>query len=228
MELTNQYVQSIFEKFDVSETFKGFVELTSGHINTTLFIETTGTNNYVLQRINDVVFKNPKQLILNKILVSEHIQNQLQGTSPDVQQSKVLKFVKTHNELPFHIDNLGKYWNLSLFIKESHVYERVTTNEIAFEGGILFGEFLNLTENLEADKIVPIIPNFHNMSFRFEQFYESLENARKKRLHSPTGGAVSPSKRVASFRDGRPFRSGLPHPKSHHRSADGSLCAHPA
>ncbi len=64
-----------------------------------------------------------------------------------------------------------------MFIEGSKTFEKVKNIEVAYEGGKLFGDFSNLTEGFNTNEIVDIIPNFHEMSFRYQQFYEALESA---------------------------------------------------
>lgn len=182
MELNNQYIEFVFNNFKQLAQFKLCKELTSGHINATFLIKTNNENDYVLQRINNYVFKNAKTLILNKVKVSEHIQTKLKDLSLKEQNRRVLKFIKTKDNLPYYLDEEGNYWNLTLFIEGSKNFEKVTTYEIAYEGGKLYGEFLNLTNSLDTSQIVDIIPNFHEMSFRYAQFEDSLKNSSTYRL----------------------------------------------
>ena len=96
--------------------------------------------------------------------------------------SLLVKFINTKKGLPYFEDSEGNYWNLSLFIEGSKTFEKVENADIAYEGGKLFGDFLNLTEGIDTNEIVDILPNFHEMSFRYHQFYEALENASAERL----------------------------------------------
>jgi len=182
MGLNRQHIIAVFDQFKHKTEVDSYSELTSGHINDTFFIKTKGNVNYVLQRINSYVFKEAKQLILNKATVSEFIQSKLVNLSDEEQRKRVLKFVNTKKGLPYFEDEDGSFWNLSVFIEGSKTVEQVENIEIAFEGGKLIGDFLNLTNGLDTRKIVNILPNFHEMSFRYEQFYEALEKASQERL----------------------------------------------
>lgn len=182
MELTKVTLQKVFNHFNHLGDFEDFSELTSGHINDTFFIKTNSSQNYVLQRINSYVFKKSKELIENKIKVSEHIKEKLKHLSEEEIRRSVFQLIRTKNGLPYYLDEDGNYWNASIFIEGSKVFERVENKEIAYEAGKLVGEFINLTEGLNPNEIVDIIPNFHKMSFRYEQFYEAEKNASSKRL----------------------------------------------
>jgi hypothetical protein len=174
--------RSVFNAFNHGATFQSIEELTSGHINDTYFVKAEGRYNFVLQRINQTVFKKAKELIINKVKVSEHLQEKLSHLPQVEMDRRVLRFIRTHDGLPYHRDAAGNYWNLTYFIEGSETFETVTDSVIAYEGGKLFGEFLNLARDLDISEIVDIIPNFHKMSFRYSQFYDALEQANPERI----------------------------------------------
>ena len=184
MVINDQNIELIFNNFNHLAEFESFSELTSGHINDTFFVRTKNIIdcNFVLQRINSNVFKKAKELIINKVNVSKHIQKKLQHLGPEELNKRVLKFIETKVNLPYYLDEDGDYWNIMVFIEGSKTFEKVENIEIAYEGGKLFGDFSNLTEGFDTNEIVDIIPNFHEMSFRYQQFYDALENATPNRL----------------------------------------------
>jgi hypothetical protein len=181
MELSNDLIASVFSEFDHGSNFHSCKELTSGHINDTYYVEASGQYNYVLQRINNFVFKKSKELIINKVKVSDYLQKQLKHLSVEAFERRVLRFVRTRSGSPYYLDKDGNYWNLTFYIDGSKTFERVTNPTIAFEGGKLYGEFLNLAQGIDVSEIVDIIPNFHEMSFRYNQFEAALDQASRER-----------------------------------------------
>lgn len=181
MELKKEHIVSVFKQFNHQGKFESFSELTSGHINDTFLIKTKSEQNFVLQRINNFVFKKAKQLILNKASVSDYIQLKLTDLTSEELNERVLRFIYTPEGLPYYEDKDGGFWNLSYYIEGSKTYERVESEEIAYEGGKLFGDFLNLTKGFPICEIEEILPNFHEMSFRFQQFNEALLAANEER-----------------------------------------------
>ena len=125
MVITHQTISSIYNRFNQKAPFNSYNELTSGHINDTFFIQTESDFNYVLQRINSNVFKKAKELIINKVKVSNYIQNKLHYLSQEEQNKRVLKFITAKNDLPYYLDEDGNYWNLTLFIEGSKTFEKV-------------------------------------------------------------------------------------------------------
>ena len=175
-------LKEIFKRFDHSSEFKSYTQLASGHINDTYLIECSAKPNYVLQRINHGVFKDVPGLISNKIGVSKHISKQLTEFSEEQRRKHVLSFFQTKEKENYYIDAEGNFWNLMLFIENSVTHEIVEDKEIAYEGGKLFGAFLNLTKDYDASTLCEVIPKFHDMSFRYAQFEESLKSVYIDRI----------------------------------------------
>lgn len=175
------HLKYIFEQFNHKEDFKSYDELASGHINDTYLVTNQSNVKFILQRINDGVFKDVPGLIANKVSVSKHLQNKLAHLSEKELKRRVLSFVDLKTGGYYYRDQDGNFWNMMVYIKGT-TFETVKNEEIAYEGGKLFGEFLNLTSDFDATKLIEVIPNFHNMAFRFSQFDGALKQASALRL----------------------------------------------
>ncbi|MCL7762643.1 aminoglycoside phosphotransferase family protein [Polaribacter sp. Z014] len=173
---------SIFNEFNHQFNYKSHSELNSGHINDTFLVKTDGDTNYILQRINQVVFKDVPGLVNNKVLTSNHIKSKFTEILDEALNKTVLSFVKAKNsDFYYHKEN-GNFWNVMIFIDNSVTHEIVKDEEIAFEGGKLLGDFLNLTSDFDSSLLIDVIPNFHNMNFRYRQYASSIQSASKSRL----------------------------------------------
>jgi serine/threonine protein kinase len=177
-----QQLEEAFNRFNHNSEFLSYSELASGHINDTYLVKTAAGISYVLQRINHGVFKDVPGLISNKVNVSKHLQKKLAYLPKYELNRKVLSFVETLNGGYYYVDTDGGYWNLMVYIDNSITFETVNNEEVAYEGGKLIGDFLNLTSDFEASKLTEVIPKFHDMSFRFSQFQDALKVASKERL----------------------------------------------
>ena len=135
-----------------------------------------------MQRINHGVFKDVPGLIENKVVVSRHMQEKLKGLPKKKQKRRVLAFAKTKEGASYFQGEEGNYWNLMYDIDKSVTFETVDNEEIAYEGGRLIGQFLTLTSDFDASKLIEVIPKFHDMSFRYQQFEDALDGASKERL----------------------------------------------
>jgi|TARA_R110002050_G_scaffold296094_1_gene455667 uncharacterized protein YjgD (DUF1641 family) len=175
-------IKSIFNEFEHRFNYKSHSELNSGHINDTFIVETDGIKNYILQRINHNIFKDVPGLVNNKALISNHLKSKYPNLSKDELSKKVLSFVKVKNADLYYFKNGNDFWNVMVFIDNSVTHELVKDKQIAYEGGKLLGEFLNKTSDFDSSKLIDVIPNFHDMSFRFKQYASSLQSASKERL----------------------------------------------
>lgn len=178
-----QKLEHIFKKFEHKGEFNSYEELASGHINDTYLIKTKKKPFFVLQRINHGVFKDVPGLIENKVAISRHIQEKLKDLSKKKRTRRILAFAKTNTGASYYKDEEGNYWNLMYFIDDSVTFETVDNEEIAYEGGRLMGQFLTLTSDFDVSKLIEVIPRFHDMSFRYKQFEESLKIASEERLN---------------------------------------------
>jgi len=176
-----EHLKFIFDQFDHIEVFKDFEELASGHINDTYLVTTDSRKQFILQRINDGVFKDVPGLIANKVSVSKHLLKKLKHLPEEELKRRVLTFISTKKGIFYYQDKEGNFWNMMIYIEGSLTFETVNNEEIAYEGGKLFGEFLNLTSDFDARKLIEVIPNFHNMAFRYSQFDIALKEASEQR-----------------------------------------------
>ncbi|MFT4534321.1 MAG: hypothetical protein ACI9P5_001679 [Saprospiraceae bacterium] len=182
MELKSETIKSIFNEFDHKSNYLSHSELNTGHINDTFFVDTDSCNKYILQRINHHVFKDVAGLVNNKILISNHISRKLSDVSDEEFSKTNLTFVSAKNTDLYYHEQDGNFWNVMVFIDDSITYEIVKSEEIAYQGGKLLGEFLNLTSDFDSSQLIDVIPHFHNMSFRYKQYTYAVQSAPKDRL----------------------------------------------
>lgn len=157
-------------------------ELDSGHINDTYLVKPKEGKRCIIQRINNVVFRDIPGLVANKTLISKHLHSKMQGMGQELLYRSVLTFMPTTSGNYYFKDNKKGFWNAMVYIDKSQTFEIVTKESIAYEGGKLFGDFLNLTEDFDAAQLIEVIPQFHDMSFRFSQFEAALKTASEERL----------------------------------------------
>ncbi|WP_276168791.1 phosphotransferase enzyme family protein [Zobellia alginiliquefaciens] len=175
-------IVAVFGAFNHQATLKCIQEFSSGHINDTYLIETEQERDFVLQRINGEVFKNIPALVENKVKISKHLLSKLPVMADCEKYRRVLSFVPAVNGSYHHRDVNGQYWNLSYYIPKSISFDTVTEKEVAYEGGKLFGNFINQTSDFDASELVEVIPGFHDMNCRLVQFENAKEKATQERL----------------------------------------------
>ncbi len=178
----SKILREVFDVFLPQEDFATCQEITSGHINDTFLVTSIQQQKYIFQKINKGVFNDVPGLIMNKVKISQHLHHKLADLTEKERQNRVLTFVQSSEGEYFYVDQNGDFWNVTLFIDNSQTFETVTEVKVAYEGGKLFGEFIHLTQDFDAGSLVEVIPRFHDMAFRFEQFEEALKKASAERL----------------------------------------------
>lgn len=154
--------------------------LGAGHINDSFKVK-SGDNEYVLQRVNHSVFKNIPELQNNIMRVTTHIRRKLEEQNVSEIERKVLTLISTHDNKLYHKDEDGNYWRLMHFIKDGKSYNTIDPT-LAYRAGLAFGEFQHMLSDLPGVPLYEIIPNFHNMEFRLEEFREAVKENNTDRL----------------------------------------------
>ncbi|HAN20348.1 MAG TPA: mucin desulfatase, partial [Clostridiales bacterium] len=149
----------------------------AGNINDTYVINTRaedGIKQYIVQRVNTTVFKNPNQIVSNAELVTSHIEKKLKEKGdPDVKR-KVMHIYKNKDGNSFYISENGDNWRVLSFVFNSVNYNQVN-NIILKSTGEAFGSFQRLLSDFPAEMLYTTIPDFHNTEKRFEALYMAAE-----------------------------------------------------
>lgn len=156
----------------------------SGHINDTYRVKTPADGrDYLLQKINDYVFKDVDGLMNNMLYVTNHLKQKVAaaGGNPD---KEVLTLIPCDNGLYYCRDEHGGYWRMTTFLLNTKSYDMVTTGNQAYQGGMAFGRFQYLLCDMSAGMLVDTIPKFLNIEFRLEELAQAMENDAAGRLKS--------------------------------------------
>lgn len=171
----------IIKHFDIQGTIAEIKPLGNGLINETLIVCTKEETvpDYVLQRINDGIFRNVDLLQHNIENVTEHIREKLRKNGEMDIDRKVLTLVpaddgKTYYYYNVEDETLRGYWRMTVFIPRSVTMDAVTP-ESSRLCGKAFGEFQAMLADIEKP-IGESIPDFHNMELRLRQLREAVES----------------------------------------------------
>jgi aminoglycoside phosphotransferase (APT) family kinase protein len=143
-----------------------------GHINDT-YIVTTGSNRYVLQRINQIVFTKPVQVMANIVRITKHIRTKLAAADP-MSAQRQLEVIPTTDGGGYYRDAGGDVWRMYNFIEEAVTYDSLQSAALAREAARMFGWFQRMLIDLPGPPLHETIPGFHNTPRRFERFQEVL------------------------------------------------------
>lgn len=132
-------------------------------------------DSYILQRINDSVFKKPGDIAYNIKLINDY----LKLHHPEYYF--IAPIMSVDNKEMIFIEELG-YFRLFPFVKGSHTVDVVETIDQAYEAASQFGKFTRLLSGVQPAELKITIPDFHNLSLRYRQFQDTIKRGNKERI----------------------------------------------
>ena len=146
-----------------------------GHINYTFLITTDNGSQYILQRINTHVFKQPVQLMENVIAVTEHIRTKVDDPT------QVLHFIPALDGSYFYRDERRRFWRCYEFVG-GFCLEAPETDADFYESAVAFGRFQEQLSDFPASSLYETIPNFHNTPDRYRMLHVAMDEDACDRL----------------------------------------------
>jgi len=172
----NKNLYTIVSKFKTEGTVDTIQPLGEGFINDTFLVKTKAQDDpdYLFQRKNNNIFKDVPGMMRNIQKVSAHLKSKIEIAGGDPSR-EAMTIIEVENGNPYFQDEKGDFWTLCLFIKDNITYESADSPELAYAGGKGIGKFQAMLADMK-EPLVDILPGFHNIRFRFEQWDEILES----------------------------------------------------
>lgn len=136
----------------------------------------TASENYILQKVNDQVFRHPKDIARNISLISDYFKK----THPDY--FFIAPVPTVNGEVLIQLPEEG-WFRMMPFAENSFTFDVVSTADQAYEAAKQFGKFTRRLSGFDANQLKITIPHFHNLALRYDQFLEVLVKGEKKRIH---------------------------------------------
>ena len=149
-------------------------QINNGLINSTWRIK-NGEQNFILQKVNHHIFKNPEAIASNIRLIAGYLQKYFP-------EYLFVSPVKSKNDGEMYKNQDDGYFRLIPFVRDSHTIDTVSDPQQAFEAAKKFGEFTKLLSAFPVEKLQITLPDFHNLSLRYQQFMQALQTGNQKRL----------------------------------------------
>lgn len=139
----------------------------NGHINST-YLVTTDAGRYMLQRINNSIFKDVDGLMRNVAAVTEYLAER----DPDPRH--VLRPIRTKDGELYAVAD-GGYWRMYNFIEDSICLEAAQSADDFRMSAEAFGDFQKQLVDFPADTLTETIARFHDTADRYRIFREAIE-----------------------------------------------------
>jgi len=187
-------LNEIFECFITEGTFLNGEPYGSGHIHDTFRIETKepGKDNYILQRLNNKIFKNIPELQDNIERVTVHLRDKLKQIPGSDTKRECLSLIPSKDGKSWITDKDGNFWRMYIFISNHRSYNTVDSPGKAFEGGKAIGRFQAMLADMPGGPLNETIPFFHNIEKRLDTFDLKIKE-------NPAGRADSVSDEIKEF-----------------------------
>ncbi len=156
----------LLSRFGLDITEFEFEPYGDGLINRTYLISTSDFD-YVLQRINTVVF--------NEVEVLQQNAEQALIQLRDDNYYELFYFKTTNGESLLMLSD--QYWRLMPFVKDSVSYNICPSEAIALEAGKLLGTFHKSLQHERIEDYKETIPGFHDLSIRTQEFNGAMDYA---------------------------------------------------
>lgn len=172
------HLQHVADSFAVHGAFLSAAPYGSGHINDTFsaVYDQAGTRvRYILQRVNQRIFKDGPALMDNVRRVTQHQGRRLLETGADDASRRALTLIPTREGAAFHVDAEGGLWRMYLFIERATGHDRIEHASQAESAARAFGAFQKLLVDLPGGPLHETIPQFHDTRSRFAALVRAIE-----------------------------------------------------
>ena len=170
--------KDIARKFRFEGDFMSACVYGTGHIHDTyalVFQTGDDVHRYILQRINQHVFKDPEGVQNNIQLVTAHLRRKIIADGGDPQR-ETLNLIPTLDGNSTYRTAEGDYWRSFDFIEGARTYDCVENLDHVYSAAKAFGNFQNMLSDFPSDQLVETIPNFHDTRKRYQTFLSAVES----------------------------------------------------
>lgn len=168
-------IENVASKFSLLGKVISIKPHGNGLINKTYYVRTT-EKNYIIQKVNNYVFKNVNLLMENIYLVTKYIKKN---------NGHTLELVKTKtNNLLLKYQN--DYYRCYIMIENSITYDNMEEDFLALKLGKIIGKFQENLLDLRVDKIKCTIPFFHDLRHRYIDLVKAyrMSSVKEKKIET--------------------------------------------
>lgn len=168
-------INQIFAHYGLDEKKLNVEPIGSGLINETWRIKGNGKD-YILQKVNHSIFKDPAAITKNVHLISTYLNKHYPGyLFPETLST-------ADNKELIKLEGNGGYYRMTHFVEDSHTIDTVQNTKQAFEAARQFGKFTNLLADFPQEQLAETLPDFHNLTLRYQQFNQALLTGNGQRI----------------------------------------------
>lgn len=172
VEDTKVKVNEIIKAFGLSFGADYFAPYGEGHINRTFLLVLEDGQKYIVQKINNRIFKDVAALMKNIAAVIDHLAKK---------GGRHLQYIRTAEGGSYFFDGEG-YFRVYDFIDNSVSYQTVENPAHFFAAAAAFAKFQRMLGDFDAAKLTEVLPGFHDTVKRFFDFKAAIAWGIPERL----------------------------------------------
>ena len=191
--------ESIATQFEVPGRLVALQPIGTGNVNDTYRViqrTTFSEEQFILQRINRAVFKDPPAVMRNMKAVTDHAHRRIEAEADNADRIWQLpRVISAKDGKDYVVDAKGDCWRALSMIASTTNYDKVSEPEHAAEAGRVLGHFQRIISDFPADQLEDTLPGFHIAPDYLAQYGAVVATpGAKERL-----AAVSEARRLAKF-----------------------------
>ena len=182
----NEQIMEVINRFVLP---KGSVEAApfgNGHINDTLRVTVhtqRGDKRFVLQHVNQYVFKKPVEVIENIEKVTAYLSSVIRAEGGDPVRG-TLTLIAAKDGRHYVFDKDGELWRMYLLVDGTKSVDVPETPDLFRLCGSAFGRFQQQLGGFDASMLHETIVDFHNTPARYQQLEDAIAHDEAGRLSS--------------------------------------------
>ena len=165
-------LQKVGNQFCIEGTVIEAQQINGGNINRTYKVtyecENGSKKDYLFQKVNTYVFKNPVEVMENIDKVTTHIYHKRGGIN-------ALHFHHTKDRKNYYFEEgTGFFWRVRNYF-DSVTFDVCNDVQILYLAGVAFGNFQKDLQDFDATVLHETIKDFHNTRKRLEQLFADAD-----------------------------------------------------
>ena len=165
----NEKFEQLMNLYGIKGSINNYSKITNGHINETYYVS-IDKKQYIFQRVNTYVFKNPVAVMNNIMMIDNFIKNNNKKSA-----CKIINFL-VNDEFKNYTVIGDEFWRLCIFEEKTVTFDVVENPAVLRSSGYAFGDFLNVISDFPTEKLNITIPDFHNTQKRLENLFKIIKS----------------------------------------------------
>lgn len=184
MDKKESQILEVCSRFGIGGEYRSYKVIENGHINCTyqvFFFRDGELKDYIVQRVNTYVFKDPVGMMDNIAAVTEHIRAKIKATGVTAKRN-VLHYSHTEDGKYYTVLDDGGFWRCCRYIDGSVSFTQTDDLRIIEESGKAFGKFQTYLADFPVNELNIVIPHFHNTVNRYRDLDKAIAADQAGRL----------------------------------------------